>query len=220
MDKPFAFQASIISGISLLACAFTMLGFSIYFIVINVFEGFFPLALFGVVCGYFGVALILYAIKLNKAINTVSTILALYPDFEKTVSYDIHTQSSKKSTLLIDSKNKCFIFVLFDHVVPMYAFSDFIGYDVYENETKLFSTTRDNPSFERNLGSAGKRGGNVFTDHVSSLQLIIHLKDDLNPQLVINFLSPRGVDRLSAEYGEFIHSLNGFCSKLDRLLQS
>ena len=219
MNKPFAFYTSIVSGIFLLACTLTMLGFSIYFISINVLEGFFLLAFFSAICGYFGVVLTLYAIKLNKAINTVSTIITLYPDFERTASYDIHTQSNKKSSLLIDSRNRQFIFVLFDHVVPMYSFSDFIGYDVYENNVRLFSTTREKPSSERNLGSAGIRGGNIFTDRVFSIQLIIHLKDELNPQLVINFLT-RSVDRLSPDYREYVNSLNRFCVKLDQLLQS
>ena len=218
MNKPFTFYASIISGFFLLACALAMLGFAIYFIAIGLILEFFILLFCTIVCGYLGAIALLHGLKLDKAINTVSTILSLYPDFEKTNSFDIQTQSSKKSSLLVDANNKKFIFVLFDHVVPMYSFSDLVGYDVYENSAKIFSTTRENPSFDRNLGWAGARGGNAFTDRVYSLQIVLHLKDALNPQVVINFLSNKGVDRLSVDYREYINSANKLCSKLDQLL--
>ena len=220
MKKPLAFYASIISGIFLFICALAMVGFSIYFVTTNLILEFFIFVFLAVTFAYVGFLLFRYGLKLNKAIDAVSTILSLYPNFEKTSSFDIQTQSSKKSTLLIDSKNRQFILILFDHVVPMYSFSDFIGYDVYENNVNIFSTSREKPSLDRNLGWAGTIGGNAFTDRVFSLQIVLHLKDALNPQIVINILSPKGVDRLSVDYREYINATSKLCLKLDQLLQN
>jgi hypothetical protein len=210
----------LISGATLLACSCVTLGFLIYFITLSLTNDVLALALILPVVLGCGIALVIYALKIRKSISNVSTLISLYPDFVKTESFEIFTHGFKRSELLIDALHKDFIFLIKDQIVPLYSFDDIISYNVYENGESIFEGTRKNIGQDKNLGYVGIKGGNFLSDYVKSLQVIINVKDDKSPHIIISFLGLRGVDRLSSDYRDHIKSIHKLCSKLDFMMSA
>ncbi len=220
MKKPLYFYLFLIGGSLLTAVSCAVLGFMIYFISRGSISDSLALVfIFPIVAGC-GIALILYSLKILKSIKNVATLISLYPDFIKTDSFEILTHGFKRSELLIDSVNKNFILLIKDQIVPMCSFKDIISYNVYENYVHIFEGTRKNIGTEKNLGHVGVVGGNILSDYVKSLQVIITINNPQSPNIVINFIGIKGVDRLSSDYLDLIKTINKLCLKLDFMLNS
>ncbi|MBO5224529.1 MAG: hypothetical protein J6C23_08475 [Clostridia bacterium] len=218
MKKPLLFYLLFIAGVALIIGACVMLGFIIYYIAIGATLNTLGLAIsFPIVAGI-GIALLCYALKMLKSINTVSTLISLYPDFIKTDSMEISSHPFSRSQLLIDGIHRVFIFLLKGQIVPAYSFDSIISYTVYENGVNVFERTRDNIDKDRFLGHVGTRGGNLMSDYVSDLHLAIKVNDPQCPDLVISFLGIRGVDRLSVDYRDLISTINKLCAKIDKMI--
>ncbi len=218
MKKPLNFYVSLAISSLLLVCSCIIIGFLIYFIVIGATLNALGLAIITPILVGSGIAMLIHTLKMLKTLNNISAIYSLYPDFVQTEYFEIHTQGFKKSTLLLDSINQQFIFILADQVVPSYKFADIIGYDVYENEKNVYSCTRTNPNKNKYFGWVGNAGGNILADTVYSLQVVIKTIDVKNPYIIINYLPVKSIDRLKPDYREYINAINKLCSKLDSIL--
>ena len=220
MKKPLYFYLFLIGGAIFLTLACVLLGFLIYYIVLGNTLNVLILALLFPLSAGGGTALLLYAIKILKHLNLVSMLISLYPDFIKTDSFEISTHGFTRSQLLIDGKHKNFIFLIKDQIVPQFAFRDIISYSVYENETKLFEGTRDNIKHEQMFGNVRVSRANFMSDYVRKLQVVLHVNSPICPNIVINFLGFRGVDRLGADYREYVNSINKLCRKINYMMSN
>lgn len=218
MKKPLYFYLIFIASIILLIGACVILGFIIYNIAIGATLNTLGLAIALPVVAGVGITLLLNALKMLRNINTVSTLITLYPDFIKTDSFDISTNGLKRSVLLIDGVNRKFIFLIKDQIVPAFSFDDIISYNVYENGINIYEGTKENIGQDRFLGHVGIKGGNFLSDYVSDLHLAIKVNDTQSPNIVISFLGIKGVDRLSVDYRDYINTINKLCSKIDYMM--
>ncbi len=218
MKKQLYFYALLGLGILLCAAAGLILGFLIYFICAQMIA---ETVIFAVLLPVFaggGAIVIVFSQRTLKNMVNISTIATLYPDFNPTENFVINTQGFRRSSLLIDPVSKKFVFILSDSIVPAYRFDDILYYEVFENGYNVHTGDRLNAGKEKFLGSVGIRGSNVLSDHVSTLQAVIKVNDPQSPQIVINYLGLKGVDRLNSDYRDYINAVSKLCLKLDFML--
>lgn len=138
-------------------------------------------------------------------------------------SIDIIATGWSSAKLLIDNKNKKFIYQKGKKYSKTYSFSDLINYEVYENgksqvQGRVGSALIGGAFF--GLGGAivgGSRSRSV-NEKCNQLKLILRVKDFNCPEIVITYVNDLDVDKNSSIYRNMKSNLQSVCSMLEYML--
>lgn len=156
-------------------------------------------------------------IELLKKENTIDNNFEL----SKKVNILVRGWSSKK--LLIDNKNKKFIYQNGKTYSKTYKFSDIINYEVYENgKTQVQGRAGSALIGGAFFGLGGLIVGSSMSRNInekcSQLKLIIRLNDFDCPQIVINYVNNAILDKSDSLYINIKENLQSVCSMLEYML--
>lgn len=127
--------------------------------------------------------------------------------------------------LLIDSKNKKFIYQEKATFSKTYSFSDIINYEVYENGRREVEGTAGSALIGGAFFGFGGMivGSNVsrsINELCSQLELIIRINDSANTQFNITFINGGNINKSTNIYKDARKSLHAVCSELEFLLNA
>ena len=127
--------------------------------------------------------------------------------------------------LLIDDKNKKFIYQVKSTFSKTYNFSDIINYEVYENGRREVEGTAGSALIGGaffGLGGmiVGSNVGRSINEMCSQLELIIGINDSANTQLNIAFINGGNINKSTSIYKEARKSLHAVCSELEFVLNA
>lgn len=130
----------------------------------------------------------------------------------------------KTERLLIDTTNKCFIYVIGKEYSNIIQFKDIINYEVYEDGNSVVKGSAGRALIGGTffgltgaiIGSSGKR---KVSNYCSSLKLLIRINDIDNPQIEITFINSQ-VEKDSFIYKNSIKSLQEISSYFEYMINS
>ena len=135
------------------------------------------------------------------------------------------TDSWTPEKLLIDDKNKQFIYQFGENFSKTFLFSDIISYDVYENgvskvQGRVGSALIGAAFFGIGGLIIGSNMSRKIKETCTELKLIVHLSNLDCPQLVLRFAHNVNWDKSSAVYQNACAHLHRVCSIFEYMINS
>ena len=126
--------------------------------------------------------------------------------------------------LLIDTKNRQFIYVLGKKYSPVIHFKDILSYEVYEDGNSVVKGSAGRAliggAFFGVIGAlVGSSGKRRVSNYCSSLKLLIRVNDIDNPQIEISFINSQ-IDKNSFTYKTCIKSLQKITSYFEYMINN
>ena len=146
--------------------------------------------------------------------------LSLPNDFISSKTIPIFTVSLSSAKLLIDNKNKMFVYQRGRTFSKPYSFADIIDYEVYENgisqvQGRAGSALIGGAFFGIGGAIVGSSRSKTINGKCNQLKLIIRIKDFDSPQIVLTYINGMNYDKSSATYKKMIENIQYICTMFE-----